>query len=86
MLSGESLKESSHGPAFSTLGLFQAAADAADAVEQFVVVQEFLIRFRALHNHLCFSVHRENRRLAGPLQLADVVLGVTLKNRSVNGC
>jgi len=63
----------------STFGLFQPAADAADAVQQLAVVQEFLIRCGALHNHLRFCVHGENGRLAGLLQLADVNLGVTLK-------
>ena len=75
----ESLKESSHGPAFPTLGLFQSPAYAADAVQQVAVIQEFLIRLSALHNHFRFTVHCENGRLPGLLQLADVVLGVTLK-------
>lgn len=76
---GESLNEFSHGPSFSTLCLFQSAADATDAFQQFAVVQELLIRFGALYNHRRFSVHCENGRLARLLQLADVVLGVTLK-------
>ena len=79
MVFGESLKKSSHGPAFSTFGLLQSAADAADAVQKLAVVQEPLIRFGALHDHLRFSVHCENGRPAGCLQLADVILGVTLK-------
>ena len=76
---GESLKEFSHGPSFSTLCLFQSAADAADAVQQLAVVEELLIRFGTLYDYLRFPVHCENGRLARLLQLADVVLGVTLK-------
>lgn len=79
MFFGQSLKEFSHGPAFSTLGLLQSPAYTADAVQQLTVVQKFLIRFGALHNNFRFSVHRENGRLTGLLKPADVVLGIALK-------
>jgi hypothetical protein len=79
VLAGECFEEISHWPAFSSLGLFQSAADPANALQEFAIVEEPLIRFGALHHNLGVAVHREDSGFACLLQLPDVVLRVPLK-------
>jgi hypothetical protein len=79
VLAGERFEETSHWPAFSSPGLFQSAADPANAFQEFVIVEELLIPFGALHNNLGLAVHRQDGGSARLFQLPDVVLRIPLK-------
>jgi hypothetical protein len=79
VLAGERFEEISHRPAFSSLGLFQSAADPANAFQEFVIVEELLIRFGALHHNLGLAVHRQDGGLARLFELPDVGLRIPLK-------
>src|SRR5258707_4150172 len=79
MLPGEGSEEVAHWPAFSELGLFQSATDSANALQQFVIVEEFLIRYGALNNNLGLAVDCQHGRFAGPFQLLDVIPRIPLE-------
>ncbi len=57
MLAGEGLEEGAHGADFSTLGLIEASADALDAFEELLAVEELLVRFGTLDYEFGLAVY-----------------------------
>ena len=79
MFSGERLEELAHGTAFAPFGLFESAANAPDAFQEFLVIQELLISFGALHHNFRLAVYGQDGRFAGHFQPADMLSGVPLE-------
>lgn len=60
MFVGNSFEEFAHGAALSALGLFEASPNAADAFEELLVVNQFLIGFGAFDHELSLAVDGED--------------------------
>ncbi len=79
MLFAEPLQEFAHRTALTPLGLFQAAADAANALQKFLIVEKLLICLGTLHDNFSLPVDGEDEGLSGLLQVLNVLAGVALK-------
>lgn len=79
MLFRQALQEVAHRPAFTALGLLQAAADAADAFQEFLIVKKLLVCLGTLHDNFSLAVDREDEGPPGLLQVLNVLASVPLK-------
>ena len=79
MLFGEALREFADRTAFTALGLFQAAADAADAFQKFLIIEKLLVCLGTLHDNFSLAVDGEDEGLPGLLQVLNVLAGVPLE-------
>lgn len=75
----EALQKFAHRTPFAALGLLEAAADAANALQQRPVIEKLLICLRTLHDKLSLSIDRENKRFPGLLQALNMLAGVPLE-------
>ena len=79
MFLGKFLEESTHGPTLSLPGLIEATADSANALQQFMVVEQRLIGVGTLNHDLCLAIDGKDGWLPCFLELPNMLLAIALK-------
>src|SRR5438876_429388 len=73
------LEEFIDGASFAGLHFLQPPADALDGLQLFDQLQKFLIGGRVLHDERRLTVHGEQERRSGLLELLDELRGLSLE-------
>ncbi len=79
MLFCQSCKELAHRPPFAPLCLLQPAANASNALQKLLAVEELLVGFGALNNYLGMAIDGEYYWFSRILELAKMISGVALE-------